>query len=152
MSAVADKKVVSIQYTLKDAEGETIDKSEPGEPLTYLHGAGNIVIGLEQALTGKAAGDEVEVVVAPEDGYGEPTSGPQALPREAFEGVEPAAGMSFVAEDDEGNHIHLWVLDANDEQVVVSPDHPLAGVELHFSVKIESVRDASPEELEAGHA
>lgn len=152
MTVVAAKCVVSIQYTLKNPEGETIDASEPGDPLRYLHGASNIVPGLENALDGKKVGDELEVVVEPEDGYGEISGpGPQALPREAFEGVEPQPGMSFVAEDDDGNQIHLWILDADDEKVVVTPDHPLAGVTLHFSIKIEDVREATAEELDHGH-
>ncbi len=152
MSVVAAKSVVSIQYTLKNGEGETIDASEAGDPLRYLHGAGNIVPGLEQELEGKKIGDKLEVVVQPADGYGEVSGpGPQALPREAFEGVEPAAGMSFVAEDEDGNQVHLWVLDADEERVVVTPDHPLAGVTLHFAVEIEAVREATAEELEHGH-
>lgn len=152
MTVVADKCVVAIQYTLKTPEGELIDASEAGDPLRYLHGAGNIVPGLERELAGKKVGDELEVVVQPADGYGEPSSpGPQALPREAFEGVEPQPGMSFVAEDEDGNHIQLWVLDADEEQVVVSADHPLAGMTLHFSVKIEEVREATAEELDHGH-
>jgi FKBP-type peptidyl-prolyl cis-trans isomerase SlyD len=152
MTVVAAKCVVAIQYTLKNSEGETIDASEAGDPLRYLHGAGNIVPGLEEALEGKKVGDELEVVVQPADGYGELEGpGPQALPREAFEGVEPQPGMSFVAEDEDGNQIHLWVLDADDEKVVVSSDHPLAGVTLHFSVKIEEVREATADEIDHGH-
>ena len=152
VTVVAAKRVVSIQYTLKNPEGETIDASDPGDPLLYLHGAGNIVPGLERELEGKNVGDELEVVVKPEDGYGDASGpGPQALPRAAFEGVEPVPGMSFVAEDDDGNQIQLWVLDADEERVVVSADHPLAGVTLHFSVKIEAVRDATEEELAHGH-
>lgn len=152
MTAVAEKRVVSIQYTLKNPEGETMDASDPGDPLRYLHGAGNIVPGLERELEGKKVGDELEVVVQPADGYGEVSGpGPQALPRDAFEGVEPQPGMSFVAEDQDGNQIHLWVLDADEEKVVVSPDHPLAGITLHFAVKIEEIREATAEELDHGH-
>lgn len=152
MTVVAAKRVVSIHYTLENPEGETIDASDPGDPLRYLHGAGNIVPGLERELEGKKVGDELEVVVKPADGYGEASGpGPQGLPRAAFEGVEPAAGMSFVAEDDDGNQIQLWVLDADEETVVVSAEHPLAGVTLHFSVKIEDVRDATEEEVAHGH-
>ncbi|MBV1858805.1 MAG: peptidylprolyl isomerase [Nannocystaceae bacterium] len=152
MTVVAAKSVVSIQYTLKNGEGETIDASEAGDPLRYLHGAGNIVPGLEKELEGKNIGDKLEVVVQPADGYGEVSGpGPQSLPREAFEGVEPAAGMSFVAEDEDGKQVHLWVLDADEERVVVTPDHPLAGVTLHFAVEIEEIREATAEELEHGH-
>jgi len=152
MSVVAAKSVVSIQYTLKNSDGETIDASEAGDPLRYVHGAGNIVPGLERELEGKKVGDKLDVVVQPADGYGDVSGpGPQALPRAAFEGVEPQPGISFVAEDEDGNQIHLWVLDADEERVVVSPDHPLAGVTLHFAVEIEEVRDATAEELEHGH-
>jgi len=152
MSVVAEKSVVAIQYTLKNPEGDTIDASEPGDPLRYLHGAGNIVPGLERELEGKKVGDELEVVIPPEDGYGEAEGpGPQAIPREAFEGVEPAPGMSFVAEDDDGNQLQLWVLDTDEEKVVVSPNHPLAGVTLHFSIKVEEVRQATAEEMDHGH-
>jgi FKBP-type peptidyl-prolyl cis-trans isomerase SlyD len=152
MSVVAANSVVSIQYILKNDAGETIDASEAGDPLRYLHGAGNIVPGLEQELEGKKVGDKIEVVVQPADGYGEVSGpGPQELPRDAFEGVEPEPGMSFVAEDEEGNEIHLWVLDADEERVVVTPDHPLAGVTLHFAVEIEEVREATAEEIDHGH-
>ena len=152
MSTVAEKKVVSIQYTLKNGEGEVIDASEPGDPLNYLHGAGNIVPGLEDQLAGKNVGDLVDAVVKPEDGYGEPSGpGPQPIPREAFEGAEPEPGMSVLAEDDDGNQIPLWVLDVNEKEVIVTSDHPLSGVTLHFAVKIEAVRDATAEEIEHGH-
>ena len=68
---IAANKAVSIDYTLTNDAGEVIDSSAGGAPLVYLHGAGNIIVGLEKALVGKQAGDEVEVSVEPEEAYGE---------------------------------------------------------------------------------
>ncbi|NLJ11788.1 MAG: peptidylprolyl isomerase, partial [Gammaproteobacteria bacterium] len=68
---IADQHVVAIDYTLTNEAGEVIDSSAGAEPLVYLHGAGNIIAGLENALTGKAVGDELEVSIEPQDAYGE---------------------------------------------------------------------------------
>src|SRR5688500_1489519 len=97
---IADNCVVSIHYTLTDAAGKVLDRSETGEPMTYLHGGGNIVRGLEQALAGKQAGDKVSVTVAPEDGYGPRLDAlVQQVPRRAFSGISNLKpGMRFQAE------------------------------------------------------
>ena len=90
---------------------------------------------------------------SPEDGYGEPSGAPpQPVPRQAFEGAEPQAGMPLVVEDDEGNHLQLWVKEVGETEVLITHDHPLAGVTLHFEVEIMDVRDATAEELAHGHA
>ena len=86
---IADGTVVAMDYELKDDEGILLDQSQPGQPLTYLHGHKNIIPGLEASLAGKAAGDTVEVRVAPEDGYGVTNpSLEQVVPRDRFQGVE----------------------------------------------------------------
>ena len=152
MTLIADNKVALIHYTLTDGEGTEIDTSRGSEPMAYLHGMGNIVPGLERELEGKTAGDRVKVVVAPEDGYGPKSDAPpQSVPRAAFEGAEPVLGMPVSAEDDEGNHVQLWIVDVSDSEVTITPDHPLAGVTLHFDVEVLEVRDATPSELEHGH-
>lgn len=153
MHAIAAKKVALIHYTLTDDDGNELDTSRGSDPMPYLHGSDNIVPGLEAKLEGKKAGDKVEAVVAPEDGYG-PSSGAEAqeVPRSAFEGANPEPGMPVSAEDEEGNHMQLWVLDVMDDKVTITPDHPLAGVTLHFDVEIMEVRDATENELEHGHA
>jgi len=153
MTSIAAKTVALIHYTLTDSDGKEIDSSRGGEPMPYLHGSGNIVPGLEAQLEGKAAGDKVKAVVAPEDGYG-PKSGmvPQAVPRAAFEGGNPQPGMPVTAQDESGGDIQLWITEVSDEKITISQDHPLAGVELHFDVEIMEVRDATDSELEHGHA
>jgi FKBP-type peptidyl-prolyl cis-trans isomerase SlyD len=146
--------VVAIDYTLTNDAGDVLDTSEGAEPLTYMHGAGQIIPGLEAALEGRQAGDSFKAVVAPKDGYGERTSDSalrvsrDALPEDA----EPEEGMEFEAVGPDGNAVHLWVIGVEDDSVLLSPDHPLAGETLHFDVKVRAVRAATQEELEHGHA
>lgn len=144
--------VVIMHYTLKDPAGVVLDSSSGREPLAYLHGAKNIVPGLERQLAGKRAGDTVSAVVPPEEGYGERQGPPQAIERSAFpEGVELAAGMQVVAHGRDGQSFPLWIVEVADEQIVVDPNHPLAGVTLHFDVEITDVREASEGEKAHGH-
>jgi len=149
---ITQDKVVLIDYTLKNAEGEVLDSSEGQEPLAYLHGAENIVLGLERELTGKKVGDSLSVIVSPEDGYGvrnDDLLG--AVPREMFESdMDIEVGMTFQAETDQGIQT-VSVVALNDEEVTVDGNHPLAGETLHFDVTVCEIRDASAEELEHGH-
>src|SRR5687768_14796776 len=103
-STAGDGKVVSIHYTLKDDDGDVVDSSSGGEPLDYLHGAGNIVPGLEAAMIGRGIGDKFKVTVAPADGYGEVVGGgPRPVPRSAFpDEVELEEGMQFFVRGPDG--------------------------------------------------
>jgi len=150
---VSENKVVSFHYTLKNDAGEVLDSSRGRDPLTYLHGAGNIIPGLEKALEGKDAGDHVDVSIAPEEAYGNRNDAlVQSVPRSAFEGVdEILPGMQFQAQTPNGMQI-LTVMKVEDDVVVVDGNHPLAGETLHFSVDITDVREATEEELAHGHA
>lgn len=150
---IADDTVVSLEYKLTDSEGEELDSSEDG-PLVYLHGHGNIVPGLESALTGKTAGEALKVVVKPADGYGERAGGkPIRLSRKELPpGLEPEEGMGLGAQGADGRDVTLFVTKVTKDAVTLSLDHPLAGVTLHFDVKILEVRAATEEELSHGHA
>ena len=150
---IKQNSVVTMHYVLKNFEGEVIDSSEGQEPLTYLHGAGNIIIGLEEQLLGKAVGDKIDAVVSPEKGYGQPVEALiQVVPKEAFgaeiDNVE--VGMRFQAETEQGPH-PVVVTAVDNENVTVDGNHPLAGQELHFSVTVSEIRDASQEEIDHGH-
>ncbi|EHQ52862.1 MULTISPECIES: FKBP-type peptidyl-prolyl cis-trans isomerase [Ectothiorhodospira] len=151
---IGSNKVVSIAYTLTDEEGRVIDQSSEQAPFAYLHGASNIIPGLEKALEGKQAGDELEVKVAPEQAYGErDDSLVHTLNRSQFQGVdELEVGMQFHAGGDNGGMQVVTITAIDGDDVVIDANHPLAGVTLNFQVKIHEVRDATPEELDHGHA
>ncbi|ABI57755.1 FKBP-type peptidyl-prolyl cis-trans isomerase [Alkalilimnicola ehrlichii MLHE-1] len=148
---VAKDRVVSIDYTLKDTEGTLLDSSEGRGPLAYLHGAGNIIPGLEQALEGQNSGDSVEVTIEPGDAYGERDDNLiQDVPKQMFDSVEKVEpGMQFQAQTPNGTQV-ITVREVGDETVKVDANHPLAGVTLNFDVKVIDVRDASSEEVENG--
>lgn len=149
---IADRCVAAIQYTLTNDSGEVIDKSVADAPLAYLHGAGNIVPGLEKALLGKKTGDTLTADVAPEEAYGPRHDGLiQTVPRSAFDGVESVEpGMQFEARTEKGPLL-VTVTKVEPEQVVVDGNHPLAGQKLHFAVDVVEVREATEEELNNGH-
>ena len=150
---IGDKSVVTIHYTLTDDAGEILDNSRDGDPMVYLHGASNIIPGLENELTGKTTGATLKVTVSPEDGYGEHSpEAIQKVPRSAFEGVDDIQpGMQFQTEGPQGMQI-IVVAEVSEEEVTVDANHPLAGKTLHFDVSVEAVRDATPEEIDHGHA
>ena len=142
---IAERKVASFHYTLTNDAGDVLDSSDGREPLVYLHGAGNIVPGLESEMTGHVAGDKFRVDVAAEDGYGEYIEEiVQVVPRESFQ------GMQFQAQTGQGA-IAVVVTEIDDNEVTVDGNHPLAGETLHFAVEVVEVRDASDEEITHGH-
>ena len=149
---IADRTVATFHYTLTDAEGKVIDSSQGGQPLSYLHGAGNIVPGLERELEGRQQGDKLEVTVQPEDGYGMPNPAMvQVVPRQAFQGVDDLeVGMQFQAQTPQGA-LPVVIAKLEGDEVTVDANHPLAGQVLHFAVEVTDVRDASVEELMHGH-
>jgi len=151
---VAENKIVGIEYTLTDSEGEVLDTSEGRGPLAYLHGKGGIIPGLEEALTGKAVGDELKVVVPPEKGYGQRNDGLlNRVPKEAFGGqLEFELGLQFPVQDQNGQPRLVTIVHIEEEAVVLDANHPLAGETLTFDVKIVEVRDATEEELTHGHS
>lgn len=149
---ITDGTVVSMEYALRDDEGSIIDQSQPGQPLAYLHGHKNIIPGLEAALQGKEAGDQVEVKVSPEEGYGEPNPAlEQVVPKDRFQGIENIEeGMQFQASTDQGP-VSVRVVKVEDEDVTVDGNHPLAGKHLNFNVTVQDVRPATEEEIAHGH-
>ncbi len=149
---IAHQKVVSIHYTLTNVDGDIIDSSEGSEPLSYLHGFGNIIPGLENALTGRKVGDRFSVSVAPAEGYGERDDAMvQAVPRTAFQGVdEIQPGMQFQAQSPEGMQL-VTVIGVEGEEVILDGNHPMAGLTLNFAVEVTEIRDATHEELDHGH-
>lgn len=149
---ISHQLVASIHYTLKNSEGEILDSSEGQEPMEYLHGAQNIVPGLEKALEGKSVGDKLSVVVTPEEGYGEyDPSLIQELSKEMFAGTETIeVGMEFHAQTENGMQI-IEVKAVEGDKITVDGNHPMAGQDLHFDVEVTHIREASADEKEHGH-
>ena len=148
---ITQEKVVEIDYVLK-VDGEVVDASEGGEPLTYLHGHNNIIPGLERALEGKRQGDSLHVTVQPEDGYGaRDEDNVETLDREDFED-DIEVGATYYAQAEDGSVLPFTVLAVEGETVQVDFNAPLAGKVLDFDVTVRGVRDATAEELEHGHA
>lgn len=149
---IEENMVVGMHYTLKNDAGEVIDSSDGGEPLRFLQGCGNIIIGLETALLGKAVGDRLDVVVEAKDGYGERQEElVQEVPKEAFQDVaDLKVGMRFEAQTEQGP-VPVVVSAIEGDMVRVDGNHELAGVRLHFAVSIETIRAATPEEIAHGH-
>lgn len=144
--------VATIEYELTDDGGEVIDTSKGGPPLAYLHGAGNLIPGLEAELEGKGSGDSFKVRIDPENAYG-PRHDElvQGVPRSQFpEEADIQPGMQFQAQVPEGVQI-VTVVGIEGENVMLDGNHPLAGVHLNFEVTIVEVREATAEELEHGH-
>jgi FKBP-type peptidyl-prolyl cis-trans isomerase SlyD len=145
--------VVSFSYTLTNEQGDIIDQSPEGESMTYLHGTSSIIPGLENELVGKVAGNEFDVTVQPENGYGERIEEMvQKMPRSTFPAdAEIELGMQFGAETAQGQ-VTVVVTEIEDDFITVDGNHPLVGMTLRFVGKVEAVRKATAEELDHGHA
>ncbi|MCA9271321.1 MAG: peptidylprolyl isomerase [Planctomycetales bacterium] len=151
---IAKDKVVTLDYTLTDDDGQILDSSEGRGDFVYLHGASNIIPGLESALDGKSPGDACQVVVAPADAYGERVEElVHTVSRENFADIDDLeVGMQFrvgLAEDED--EMIMTVVEIGDDAVTLDGNHDLAGMTLHFDVAVRDVRDATAEEIDHGH-
>ncbi len=150
---IGDKLVVTIHYKLTDNSGNVLDSSEGKDPLTYLHGAKNIIPGLEKPLVGKTKGAKLQVKVDPVDGYGEiKPELTTVVEKSLFQGVDTLeVGMTFEASAPDGSRQQVVIKKVEEGKVTIDANHPLAGVTLNFDVEVIGVREASQEELSHGH-
>lgn len=145
---ITKDKVAQIHYTLTDNSGNILDSSSGREPLTYLHGGGNLILGMEEGLEGKSKGDKFKLKIEPSKGYGErDNSLIQKVPRASFGDQKVEKGMQF--QTNRGTVV--TVTETGLESITVDGNHPLAGVELNFDVEVMGIRDATSEELAHGH-
>ena len=149
---ISKNHVVTIEYTLKNDNGDTLDTSNNGDPLIYIQGLGHMIPGLENEIDGKINGDKFNVTILPEDGYGVRKEDLiETVPKSQFQDSDKLEkGMQFQVPTDHG-HMIVTVSDVLENDVVVDGNHPLAGVTLHFDVEIKDVREATESELSAGH-
>lgn len=143
--------VVSFHFTLKNDEGKILSSSEGQDPLSYLHGAGNMVPGLEKEMAGKTINDKFSVSITPAEGYGEYNDDLiQKFSRDMFEGTDKIeVGMSFHTQTEHGKQA-VSVIGFDENTVTVDGNHPLAGAVLHFDLEVTGVREATDEEIEHG--
>ena len=147
-------KVVKIHYTLRLADGEVLDSTRGEPPFPYLHGAHNIVPGLEAALEGQRVGYQVSVTVQPADGFGEYDEElMHEIELDAFpQEMELAEGDEIFLLNEEDEEVPGIIEQIKNESIIVNYNHPLAGQILTFDVEVVEIRDASEEELAHGHA
>jgi FKBP-type peptidyl-prolyl cis-trans isomerase SlyD len=149
---VQDGLVVSMEYTLS-VDGEVLDSSQDAPPLQFLAGYDNIVPGLEREMIGMKIGESKNVVVSPSDGYGEfDEDAFMEVPRGDFpDDMEVEIGMELGISDEDGNHQMAFIESFDEKTVRLDFNHPLAGAELHFTIKVVDLREPTSEELEHGH-
>jgi FKBP-type peptidyl-prolyl cis-trans isomerase SlyD len=150
---IAEKnKVVTFHYTLKNVDGEQLESSREKDPMTYLHGANNIIPGLEKAMEGRAVGDEFSVSVEPEEAYGvRNEKNVQRVPLKRLKGIgKVSVGQVLNLQTSKGQ-VQVTVLKVGRFNVDVDGNHPLAGQQLTFDVEIMDVRDATEEETKHRH-
>ncbi|MGB8212420.1 MAG: peptidylprolyl isomerase [Anaerolineales bacterium] len=149
---VADGQVVVMEYTLK-VDGEIIDTSEGHGPIEFLQGVGNIIPGLERALYGMVVGENKDVIVPAGEAYGEMDQEAfMDVPRDQFpDDILMEVGTQIELQNESGQPVYARMVQVGGESVRLDLNHPLAGKELHFAVKIAGLRPATDEELDHGH-
>lgn len=149
---IANNTAVTIHYTLTNDAGEVLDSTAGGEPMTYLHGRGNIISGLEKTLQNKSVGDKFDVRIEPEDAYGEFSEDMiQVVSREMFDGIDDLeVGMQFHAAVNSGSGI-VTVMKIDGDDITIDGNHSMAGLALSFAIEVVGVRLATKDENSHGH-
>ena len=150
---IAEKdKVVSFHYTLKNSEGVQMESSREQDPMVYLHGANNIILGLEKAMEGREAGDEFVVTVEPEEAYGiRNEKNVQRVPLKRLKGVGKITPGQILNLQTNKGQVQVTVLKVGRFNVDVDGNHPLAGQQLTFDVEVIDIREATKEEVQHRH-
>ncbi len=148
--AIEKNQIVSIEYEVSDGE-KVVDSNLGGMPLVFMFGRGQIIPGLENAISNMSIGEKAEVLVKAEDAYGAyEAEAKQEVPRDQFAGIELEVGMTLYGQGEDGGTVQVVVQDIGDESVIIDFNHPLAGKDLVFLVGINNIREASTEEMMSG--
>ena len=150
-TVVNDGVIVLFEYTLSGPDGDVIESCAGEGPIPYLHGANNIVSGLERQMTGRTVGEQFTVVVPAAEAYGDHDGEePEPVPLEDLP-PELEEGMPIIGQLADGTEVELWVVGIEPDHALLSQNHPLAGVDLTFDIDIKSMRAATDAEREQGH-
>jgi len=148
--AIAENQIVSIEYEVRDGD-KVVDSNVGGAPLVFMFGKGQIIPGLEKGLLDMSIGEKADILVKPEDAYGEYNAdATQEVPADQFAGIELEVGMTLYGQGEDGSTVQVIVKEIGESTVMIDFNHPLAGKDLMFSVTLNNVRDASAEEAMTG--
>jgi len=153
MTITNENCVVGIEYEVKEAgTTDVVDSNKgSGEPLEFIMGRGQIIPGLEDALCGMNPDETADIMVPADKAYGEYNAEAlQTLPIEQFEGVELKEGLTLYGQGEDGQTVQVTVKSFTDKDVNIDFNHPLAGKDLMFAVKVLSSREATADEQETG--
>jgi len=152
MTVASEKNVVGIEYEVKEAGTDVVaDSNKGGQPLEFIMGKDQIIPGLEKALVGMNEGESADIIVKADEAYGErKDDAVQTLPKDQFEGVDLKEGMTLYGQGENGQSTQVIVQSFDDKDVTIDFNHPLAGKDLMFSVKVLTVRQTTLEELTSG--
>jgi FKBP-type peptidyl-prolyl cis-trans isomerase SlyD len=140
--------VYGIEYVAKNSKGEVVDSNKGQAPLEFIGGKGQIIPGLEKEIEKMEVGEEKTIKVPSSEAYGEYREEMvETLPRDQFQGIELEKGMTLYGQTPEGQTIAVTVKDFNDKEVTIDYNHPLAGEDLTFDIKLVTKREATPEEV-----
>ncbi|AFI06452.1 FKBP-type peptidyl-prolyl cis-trans isomerase [Helicobacter cetorum] len=147
------KQAALIEYEVKEKDSiEVLDSNVNKEPLEFIIGANQVIMGLEKAVLKAKIGEWEEVVINPEEAYGIYESNYlQEVPREQFEGIELEKGMTVFGQTEDNQTVQAIIKDFSSTHVMVDYNHPLAGKTLAFRFKVLGFREVSDEEILASH-
>jgi len=148
--AIETNQVVSIEYEVR-ADGSVVDSNVGGQPLVFMFGKGQVIPGLETGLKDMSVGEKGDLLIKAEDAYGKYNpEATQDVSKEQFAGIDLQQGMTLYGQGEDGSTVQVVVKEIKDETVIVDFNHPMAGQDLMFSVTVNSVRDASADEIASG--
>ncbi len=152
MTVANEKCVVGIEYEVKEVGSDNVADSNKGQkPLEFIVGKDQIIPGLEKALVGMEEGESGDIMVKADEAYGQRNDeAVQTLPREQFAGIDLVEGMTLYGQDDNGQQTQVTVRSFDDKEVTIDFNHPMAGKDLMFSVKVLSVRPTTLDEMTSG--
>ncbi|WP_305856305.1 FKBP-type peptidyl-prolyl cis-trans isomerase [Balneatrix alpica] len=134
---------VTLHFALKLADGAVVDSNFEGQPATFTVGDGSLLEGFERVLFGLAAGDEQEFVLTPEHAFGQwNPANVQQFPRKQFADLPLELGLVLSFADANKGELPGVIAEIGEERVKVDFNHPLAGKDIHFSVRILQVEAA----------
>jgi FKBP-type peptidyl-prolyl cis-trans isomerase SlyD len=148
--AIETNQIVSIEYEVRDGD-TVVDSNVGGTPLVFMFGKEQIIPGLENGIVNMSIGEKADILVKPEDAYGElDPQAQQEVPKDQFAGIDLAVGMTLYGQGEDGGTVQVIVKEIGEENVIIDFNHPLAGKSLMFTVTINNIRDASAEEAMTG--